>query len=297
MGMAHRGRLNILANVVGKDVKQIFSRVRRRDRPGQHAGLGRREVSPGRQHGVAPPIPAREIVVSLSPNPSHLEAVDPVVEGIVRPKQDRLGDTARERVIPVLIHGDAAFAGQGVVAETLNLSQLDGYSTGGTIHLIINNQIGFTTLPDESRSTPVFHRRGARRAGADFPRQRRQSGGRHPRGADRLRLPPAVQEGRGDRHDLLSPPRPQRRRRPQLHAAHHVPQDQGASAGQRPVLRAPGARRRDRRRRKSRRCARPSRSAWAKLTTPSSSAPSATNCRNSAPSPATISAASARAPP
>ena len=93
-------------------------------------------------------------MVSVSPNPSHLEAVDPVVEGIVRPKQDRLGDTARERVIPLLIHGDAAFAGQGVVAETLNLSQLDGYSTGGTIHLIINNQIGFTTLPDESRSTP-----------------------------------------------------------------------------------------------------------------------------------------------
>jgi 2-oxoglutarate dehydrogenase E1 component len=83
-----------------------------------------------------------------------LEAVDPVVEGLVRPKQDRLGDTERQRVIPILIHGDAAFAGQGVVAETLNLSQLDGYSTGGTIHLIINNQIGFTTLPDESRSTP-----------------------------------------------------------------------------------------------------------------------------------------------
>jgi 2-oxoglutarate dehydrogenase E1 component len=95
-----------------------------------------------------------------------------VVEGIVRPKQDRLGDTERERVIPVLVHGDAAFAGQGVVAETLNLSQLDGYSTGGTIHLIINNQIGFTTLPDESRSTqystdvargvqaPIFHLNG-----------------------------------------------------------------------------------------------------------------------------------------
>src|SRR5207247_10871269 len=95
-----------------------------------------------------------EIVVSVAPNPSHLEAVDPVVEGIVRPKQDRLGDANRERVIPLLIHGDAAFAGQGVVAETLNLSQLDGYSTGGTIHLIIHNQIGFTTLPDEARSTP-----------------------------------------------------------------------------------------------------------------------------------------------
>src|SRR4029077_17480614 len=96
----------------------------------------------------------RDIVVSMAPNPSHLEAVDPVVEGIVRPKQDRLGDTERARVIPLLVHGDAAFAGQGVVAETLNLSQLDGYWTGGTIHLIINNQIGFTTLPDEARSTP-----------------------------------------------------------------------------------------------------------------------------------------------
>jgi multifunctional 2-oxoglutarate metabolism enzyme len=104
--------------------------------------------------GVRKTSSGREIVVSVSPNPSHLEAVDPVVEGIVRPKQDRLGDTARERVIPILIHGDAAFAGQGVVAETLNLSQLDGYSTGGTVHVIINNQIGFTTNPDESRSTP-----------------------------------------------------------------------------------------------------------------------------------------------
>ena len=145
--------------------------------------------------------------------------MDPVVEGIVRPKQDRLGDTERERVIPVLIHGDAAFAGQGVVAETLNLSQLDGYTTGGTIHLIINNQIGFTTLPDESRSTPystdvargvqapIFHVNG------DDPEAAIRVA------ADRLRLPPAVQEGRGDRHDLLSPPRPQRRRRSQLHAA------------------------------------------------------------------------------
>jgi len=96
----------------------------------------------------------REIIVSVACNPSHLEAVDPVAEGIVRPKQDRLGDTKRERVIPILIHGDAAFAGQGVVAETLNLSQLEGYTTGGTIHLVINNQIGFTTNPDEARSTP-----------------------------------------------------------------------------------------------------------------------------------------------
>jgi len=153
VGMAHRGRLNILANTVGKDVKQIFSEFEGEIDPGSTQGSGDVKYHLGAT-GIRKTASGREIVVSVSPNPSHLEAVDPVVEGIVRPKQDRLGDTARERVIPVLIHGDAAFAGQGVVAETLNLSQLDGYSTGGTIHLIINNQIGFTTLPDESRSTP-----------------------------------------------------------------------------------------------------------------------------------------------
>ena len=153
MGMAHRGRLNILANVIGKDVKQIFSEFEGEIDPASTQGSGDVKYHLGAT-GVRRTESGREIVVSLSPNPSHLEAVDPVVEGIVRPKQDRLGDTARERVIPVLVHGDAAFAGQGIVAETLNLSQLDGYSTGGTIHVVINNQIGFTTNPDESRSTP-----------------------------------------------------------------------------------------------------------------------------------------------
>jgi 2-oxoglutarate dehydrogenase E1 component len=153
MGMAHRGRLNILANTVGKDVKQIFSEFEGEIDPGSTQGSGDVKYHLGAT-GLRKTAVGKDILVSVSPNPSHLEAVDPVVEGIVRPKQDRLGDTARERVIPVLIHGDAAFAGQGVVAETLNLSQLEGYSTGGTIHLIINNQIGFTTLPDESRSTP-----------------------------------------------------------------------------------------------------------------------------------------------
>jgi 2-oxoglutarate dehydrogenase E1 component len=153
MGMAHRGRLNILANVVGKDVKQIFSEFEGEIDPSSTQGSGDVKYHLGAAC-TRKTDSGREIVVSLSPNPSHLEAVDPVVEGIVRPKQDRLGDTERERVIPVLVHGDAAFAGQGIVAETLNLSQLDGYSTGGTIHVIINNQIGFTTNPDESRSTP-----------------------------------------------------------------------------------------------------------------------------------------------
>ncbi|HUI56217.1 MAG TPA: multifunctional oxoglutarate decarboxylase/oxoglutarate dehydrogenase thiamine pyrophosphate-binding subunit/dihydrolipoyllysine-residue succinyltransferase subunit [Bryobacteraceae bacterium] len=153
IGMAHRGRLNILANVVGKDVKQIFSEFEGELDPSSTQGSGDVKYHLGAT-GVRQTESGGEIIVSLSPNPSHLEAVDPVVEGLVRPKQDHLGDVARARVIPLLIHGDAAFAGQGVVAETLNLSQLDGYSTGGTIHLIINNQIGFTTLPDESRSTP-----------------------------------------------------------------------------------------------------------------------------------------------
>jgi 2-oxoglutarate dehydrogenase E1 component len=152
-GMAHRGRLNILANVVGKDLKQIFSEFEGEIDPASTQGSGDVKYHLGAT-GVRKRANGKEIVVSVSPNPSHLEAVDPVVEGIVRPKQDRLGDTLRERVIPVLIHGDAAFSGQGVVAETLNLSQLDGYSTGGTIHLVINNQIGFTTLPEESRSSP-----------------------------------------------------------------------------------------------------------------------------------------------
>ncbi|MBV9769769.1 MAG: multifunctional oxoglutarate decarboxylase/oxoglutarate dehydrogenase thiamine pyrophosphate-binding subunit/dihydrolipoyllysine-residue succinyltransferase subunit, partial [Bryobacterales bacterium] len=152
IGMAHRGRLNVLANVVGKSMVQVFSEFEGID-PDSTQGSGDVKYHLGAS-GVRKSSSGREIVVSVAFNPSHLEAVDPVVEGLVRPKQDRLGDTSRERVIPILIHGDAAFAGQGVVGETLNLSQLDGYSTGGTIHLVINNQIGFTTNPDAARSTP-----------------------------------------------------------------------------------------------------------------------------------------------
>jgi multifunctional 2-oxoglutarate metabolism enzyme len=152
IGMAHRGRLNVLANIVGKSMVQVFSEFEGID-PDSTLGSGDVKYHLGAS-GVRKSSSGREIVVSVAFNPSHLEAVDPVVEGLVRPKQDRLGDTVRERVIPILIHGDAAFAGQGVVAETLNLSQLEGYTTGGTIHLVINNQIGFTTNPNEARSTP-----------------------------------------------------------------------------------------------------------------------------------------------
>ncbi len=153
IGMAHRGRLNALANIVGKPLVQIFSAFEGNPDPQSMQGSGDVKYHLGAS-GTRYGADGKEIVVAIAPNPSHLEAVSPVVEGIVRPKQDRLKDTERERVIPVLLHGDAAFAGQGVVAETLNLSQLPGYTTGGTIHLIINNQIGFTTNPEEARSTP-----------------------------------------------------------------------------------------------------------------------------------------------
>ncbi len=153
IGMAHRGRLNILANIVGKPTGQIFSEFEGNIDAGSIQGSGDVKYHLGAS-GVRHSASGKEIVVSLASNPSHLEAVNPVVEGMVRAKQERLNDKDRSRVIPVVIHGDAAFIGQGVVAETLNLSLLPGYSTGGTIHLVINNQIGFTTLPTDSRSTP-----------------------------------------------------------------------------------------------------------------------------------------------
>jgi 2-oxoglutarate dehydrogenase E1 component len=152
IGMAHRGRLNVLANVVGKSMVQVFSEFEGEPDPDSVQGSGDVKYHLGAS-GIHRSSQGKEIVVSVAFNPSHLEAVSPVVEGLVRPKQDRLGDTKRERVIPILIHGDAAFVGQGVVAEVLQLSQLDGYTTGGTVHIVINNQIGFTTNPMDGRSS------------------------------------------------------------------------------------------------------------------------------------------------
>ncbi len=152
IGMAHRGRLNVLANVVGKSMTQVFSEFEGEPDPESVQGSGDVKYHLGAS-GIHKSTLGKEILVSVAFNPSHLEAVDPVVEGLVRPKQDRIGDDKRERVIPILIHGDAAFIGQGVVAEVLQLSQLEGYKTGGTIHVITNNQIGFTTNPLEGRSS------------------------------------------------------------------------------------------------------------------------------------------------
>jgi multifunctional 2-oxoglutarate metabolism enzyme len=168
IGMAHRGRLNVLANVVGKSMGQVFSEFEGEPDPETVQGSGDVKYHLGAS-GIHTSSRGKEVLVSVAFNPSHLEAVDPVVQGLVRPKQDRLGDEKRERVLPILIHGDAAFIGQGVVAEVLQLSQLDGYTTGGTLHVITNNQIGFTTNPLEGRSSvyctdvalsvqaPIFH--------------------------------------------------------------------------------------------------------------------------------------------
>jgi 2-oxoglutarate dehydrogenase E1 component len=171
LGMSHRGRLNVLANILRKPYEEIFAQFEDKYLPESTDGDGDVKYHLGFSSDRVN-YRGQKVHLSLSPNPSHLEAVDPVVEGRTRAKQTGFGDSERKRGIPVLIHGDAAFAGQGLVAETLNLSQLAGYTTGGTIHIIVNNQIGFTTVPADARSTtyctdvakmiqaPVFHVNG-----------------------------------------------------------------------------------------------------------------------------------------
>jgi multifunctional 2-oxoglutarate metabolism enzyme len=155
MGMAHRGRLNVLSNIVGKSHRQIFGEFEGHIDPDTVQGSGDVKYHLGTK-GTYQARSGNEVELHLPPNPSHLEAVNPVVEGIARAMQDRTDLPDEEGVypaLPLLMHGDAAFAGQGVVAETLNLSQLRGYRTGGTVHVVINNQVGFTTAPEESRSS------------------------------------------------------------------------------------------------------------------------------------------------
>jgi 2-oxoglutarate dehydrogenase E1 component len=153
MGMAHRGRLSVLANFLKKPLKVLFYEFSENYVPNMVAGDGDVKYHLGFETTRRTRSGA-DVHIDLAANPSHLEAVNAVVEGKARARQRHLEDTVkRQKVIPVLIHGDAAFAGQGTVAEVLNLSQLRGYRTGGTIHLIINNQIGFTTLPEDARSS------------------------------------------------------------------------------------------------------------------------------------------------
>jgi len=178
IGMPHRGRLNVLANIVGKPYSQIFSEFEGNLNPTQAHGSGDVKYHLGAQGTYIQMFGDNDIEVSLVANPSHLEAVDPVLEGLVRAKQDLIdgigpdGSPREFTVVPLMLHGDAAFAGQGVVAETLNLALLKGYRTGGTIHIVVNNQIGFTTAPEFSRSAeyctdvakmigaPIFHVNG-----------------------------------------------------------------------------------------------------------------------------------------
>ncbi|WP_018384345.1 multifunctional oxoglutarate decarboxylase/oxoglutarate dehydrogenase thiamine pyrophosphate-binding subunit/dihydrolipoyllysine-residue succinyltransferase subunit [Wenjunlia vitaminophila] len=172
IGMAHRGRLNVLANIVGKSYAQIFREFEGNLDPKSMHGSGDVKYHLGAE-GTFTGLDGEQIKVSLTANPSHLEAVDPVLEGVARAKQDIINKAGTDfTVVPVLLHGDAAFAGQGVVAETLNMSQLRGYRTGGSVHVVINNQVGFTAAPASSRSSmyatdvarmieaPIFHVNG-----------------------------------------------------------------------------------------------------------------------------------------
>ena len=151
MGMAHRGRLNVLVNIMDKNVSEIFAAFADTE-PERHLGSGDVKYHLGASTDRLT-ASGKQVHLTLAFNPSHLEWVNPVVEGRVRAKQDRKDDVARKKVVPLLIHGDAAFIGQGVNAETLNMARLDGYATGGTVHLIVNNQVGFTTIPRDGRST------------------------------------------------------------------------------------------------------------------------------------------------
>jgi len=166
LGMAHRGRLNVLANVFGKPFENIFAEFRETQSFGF---VGDGDVKYHKGYSTDRVVPGGRVHLTIAANPSHLEAVNPVVEGKCRALQERYGSNS---VLPLLIHGDAAFAGQGSIMETLNMSQLDGYRTGGTVHIVLNNQIGFTTLPKDARSTryatdvakmltcPIFHVQG-----------------------------------------------------------------------------------------------------------------------------------------
>jgi 2-oxoglutarate dehydrogenase E1 component len=171
LGMAHRGRLNIQTNILQKSYEDIFSEFENCYSQDDLIGAGDVKYHNGYLTDIKTAGNA-SLRIFLMNNPSHLESVDPVVEGFVRARQDIVDDQERRQVMAVLIHGDSAFAGQGIVSETLNMSQLEGYKTGGTLHLVINNQIGYTTLPEHARSTrystdvakmlmvPIFHVHG-----------------------------------------------------------------------------------------------------------------------------------------
>ena len=202
IGMSHRGRLNVLANVMSKPYRAIFSEFAGGSANPEDVG-GSGDVKYHLGTSTDREFDGKVVHLSLAPNPSHLEAVDPVVLGKARAKQTKLDDLTREKVMPILLHGDAAFAGQGIIMECFGFSGLRGYSTGGCIHFVVNNQVGFTTSPQFARSSPypsdiakmvqapIMHVNGDSPRGGDV---RVQGGDRFPR---------QVQARRRDRHVVL----------------------------------------------------------------------------------------------
>ena len=213
--MPHRGRLNVLANVLRKPYEMILAEFEgtlpaRARRPGDgdvkyHLGYSRDHTTRGGQQGAP---------LAAAPTRATSRRSTRSSRAWCAPSRTTCGDTERARVVPVLMHGDAAFTARASSPRRSGSRELDGYRTGGTIHIIVNNQIGFTTPPEDYRFTPLSERRRQDHPGAGLPRERRRSRGRRAGGAARDRVPPAVQEGRHHRPRLLPPPRPQRARRP-----------------------------------------------------------------------------------
>ena len=221
IGMAHRGRINVLVNILGKSPEELFEEFEGNYDLAELKGSG--DVKYHKGFSADMKTDGGNVHIALAFNPSHLEIVNPVVEGSVRARQQRRGDAERQEVLPVLIHGDAAFSGQGVVTETFQMSQINGFRTGGTVHIVINNQIGFTTSrPSDARSTdycsdvakmieaPIFHVNGDDPEAVIFVTRLA------------LAVPAKIQERRCHRSGLLSPPWPQRGRRAVGDATDHV---------------------------------------------------------------------------
>ncbi len=222
IGMAHRGRLNVLVNLLGKSPKDLFSEFEGQYDLSTLRGSG--DVKYHKGFSADLKTDYGNVHVALAFNPSHLEVVNAVVEGSVRARQERRSDARGDKVLAVQIHGDAAFAGQGVVMETLQLSQARGFYTGGSVHIIINNQVGFTTSdPRDARSTlycsdvakmveaPIFHVNADDPEAVCFVAR------------VRARISDEISQGRGHRSRVLSPPRPQRGGRAGGDAAADVP--------------------------------------------------------------------------
>ena len=228
MGMSHRGRLTVIVQVAQRSLEEVFARFEDVD-PRSVLGGGDVKYHMGAT-GEYPTRSGNKVHIHLVSNPSHLEAVDPVTIGRTRAKQDRAGEGGKEKYLTLLVHGDSAFAGQGIVAETLNFADLPGYTVGGTIHIIANNLIGFTTV---CRRVALFDFFGANRAAAidsDFPCERGRCGRGGADGAPRGGVPLPVRQRCSGGHYWLPAARAQRDRRSHHHSAAAVQSDQGASA-------------------------------------------------------------------